>query len=114
LVKSKPQASSSQYPTSKITTAKWTGVVAQVIEHLVCKGLPSLEAQNPEFNHSPTKFINKNEIDWKKSMKMEGEPTQKTEKVNTKEKYLRTGFRFGIKVKNICQRTLLGEGNSQV
>jgi hypothetical protein len=47
-------------------------------------------------------------------MSMEGEPTQKTEKVNTKEKYLRTGFRFGIKVKNICQRTLLGEGNSQV
>jgi hypothetical protein len=34
-------------------------------------------------------------------MRMEGESTKKTEKVNTKEKYLRIGFRFGIKVKNM-------------
>jgi hypothetical protein len=47
-------------------------------------------------------------------MSMEGEPTQKTEKVNTKEKCLRVGFRFGIKVKNICERALLGACNAQV
>jgi hypothetical protein len=35
-------------------------------------------------------------------MRMEGESIQKTEKINTKEKYLRIGFRFGITVKNIC------------
>jgi hypothetical protein len=30
--------------------------MAQIIEHLLCKGLPALEAQNPEFNPSPTKI----------------------------------------------------------
>jgi hypothetical protein len=29
--------------------------MAQVIEHQVCKGLPALEALNPEFNPNPTK-----------------------------------------------------------
>jgi hypothetical protein len=31
------QASSLPYPISKITRAKWVGVVAQMIEHLLCK-----------------------------------------------------------------------------
>jgi hypothetical protein len=30
--------------------------VVQVIEHLIYKGLPTLEAQNPEFNPSLTKI----------------------------------------------------------
>jgi hypothetical protein len=44
---------SSQDPISKITRAKWTGGVAQVLEHLLCK----CEALGPNHNHThpPTK-----------------------------------------------------------
>jgi hypothetical protein len=37
------QANTSLYPISKITRAKWTGGMAQVVEHLLCnlKGLSS-------------------------------------------------------------------------
>jgi hypothetical protein len=47
-------------------------------------------------------------------MRIESEPTDNTKKVNPKEKYLRIGFRFGIKVKIICERALLEECNAQI
>jgi hypothetical protein len=48
MVLSQLQANSSQDLTSKITTAKWTGDVVQMIEHLLFKCLLALQAKSPE------------------------------------------------------------------
>jgi hypothetical protein len=50
-------------PISKITRAKWTGGVAQVVQHLLCKykilsSNPSLPATRPpQKKRNPTKII---------------------------------------------------------
>jgi hypothetical protein len=48
-VRGQPRGNSLRDPISKITTAKWTRSVTQVIEHLLCK------CESLSSNSSPTK-----------------------------------------------------------
>jgi hypothetical protein len=52
MVQGQPGKIVHESPISKITRAKWTGSVAQVVEHLLCK--PNTQSSNP----NPTKKEN--------------------------------------------------------
>jgi hypothetical protein len=57
MVWNQPHTNNSQDPTTKMTTPIWTRGMTQVIEHLLCKGLPALEAKTLNSTPVPQKLI---------------------------------------------------------